>query len=540
MVVRSNSLKPSLNVQLSQRLAMTPSLLQKIQLLTLSRMELSEMLTEELAANPILEEDTGEEEDPESRSQEKLEPESGLQTISRDEPAEFPSLDESRDDSPSDADETLREMDYYFSSYDSTGFQSWTYSEDDRPSFETFLARPVSLYDHLEKQINLSAAPENIREIARYLVGNLNEDGYLLVSLEEAAQSTGASLGEVEQAHQMVLQLDPLGVGSRSLQECLLVQVRDLFGEDNIPEKLVLHYLPLLQQHKYKEIAKELECGCDEVMHALEAIRKLSPKPGQKYNPEKARYIQPDIGIYKTEALYRCLDHPEFRASAPGKCPARLKGQDESEMESLRLCGKELVEYAIDMNEDGLPKLRLNASYRELLKNGNLPRESRNYIKEKWRSAQELLKSVDQRKQTIYRVCCSIVRRQWEFLEYGITRLKPMLIKDLADELGVHSSTISRAVTNKYVHTPQGVMELRSFFTVGVESREGGNLSIVHVKHKIKKIIEEEDEKRPLSDQKIANILNSQGIQITRRTVAKYRDQMKVLGSRERKVLSSV
>ncbi|MBI2822650.1 MAG: RNA polymerase sigma-54 factor [Acidobacteria bacterium] len=536
MVVRRNSLKPSLNVQLSQRLAMTPSLLQKIELLTLSRMELTEMLNEELAANPVLEETLGEEEEPEDGDGGERGSNGSLEVIPRSQRDEQEFV--SDEDFRADSDETIREIDYYFG--DSGGSQSYggAYQDDDQPSFETFLVRPPSLYDYLETQINLCEAPEQIREVARYLIGNLNEDGYLLVSLEEAAESTGASLEQVERAHQIILQLDPVGVGSRSLQECLLTQIRDLYGSDALLEGLVTRCLPLLQQRKYKEIARELNCRSEEITRALEIIRKLAPRPGQKYNSQKPRYVQPDIYIYKTDGLYRCLEHPEFQSSMPRPCPARVRGRGEAWPESTSICGKDLVEYEITMNEDGLPKLRLSASYREMLKSGNLSRESRNYIKEKWRSAQELLKSVDQRKQTIYRVCCSIVRRQREFLEAGVTHLKPMLIKDLADELGVHSSTISRAVTNKYVHTPQGVMELRSFFTVGVESSGGENISIVHVKHKIRTIIEEESNKRPLSDQKIANMLNSEGIQITRRTVAKYRDQMKVLGSRERKALS--
>ncbi|MBI3939741.1 MAG: RNA polymerase sigma-54 factor [Acidobacteria bacterium] len=533
MVVRRNNLRPSLNVQLSQRLAMTPSLLQKIELLTLSRMELSEMLNEELAANPVLEEDSGD-----SGQEDGEEPGMAGAAESAASPDSLAEDGASAVDPQLELDETIREMDYYFGDSRGSGFQGVAYDSDDRPSFESFLVRPLSLYDHLETQINLCDAPDAIRQIARYLAGNLSQDGYLLESLEEAAEATQASLDQVEKAQQLVMQLDPVGVGARNLQECLGVQIRNLYGEDTFLEKIAADYLPLVQQRKYKEIARELGCSDDDVTRALEALRKLTPKPGQKYDPEKPHYVQPDIYIYKTEGIYACLEHPEFRSSTPRQCPARVKVKDEGWGESSRVCGLELVDYQIEMNEDGLPKLRLCAAYRDMLKAGDLPRESRNYIREKWRNAQELLKSVDQRKQTIYRVCASVVRRQRTFLESGITNLKPMLIKDLADELGVHSSTISRAVTNKYVHTPQGVMELRSFFTVGVESSEGGNISIVHVKYKIRTIIESENSKKPLSDQKIANLLNGQGIQITRRTVAKYRDQMKVLGSRERRMIS--
>ncbi|HEY2934936.1 MAG TPA: RNA polymerase sigma-54 factor [Acidobacteriota bacterium] len=530
MVLRRGGLRPSLNVQLSQRLAMTPSLLQKIELLTLSRMELSEMLTEELMENPVLEE-IQEAVDQEVSDSAEVEIELEALAARKEKEKEQPPNQEEYSD---DADETIREIDYYFDQYSGMGsFNTREYPDEDRPSFETFLVSPLSLLDHLEWQLNLSDAPADLCEIARYLIGNITDDGYLTVTLEEAAQSMQASLEAVEKAHQLVMQLDPVGVGGRNFQECLLVQIRQLSGPDTIAEQLILNHLPLIQQHKLKEIAKELGCTAEEVTDAVQVLRTLSPKPGQKYSSQKPRYIEPDIYIFKTEGVYSCLEHPEYRISLPGFCPVKLKDRDGTLMNTL--CGRELVDYEIEMNEDGLPKLRLSASYRELLKTNNLPKESRNYIKEKWRSAQELLKSVSQRKHTIYRVCASIVRRQREFLEQGVTQLKPMLIKELADELGVHSSTISRTVTNKYVHTPQGVMELRSFFTVGVESSEGDNLSIVHVKHKIKQIIENENGKKPLSDQKIANMLNREGIQITRRTVAKYRDQMSVPGSRERK-----
>jgi RNA polymerase sigma-54 factor len=265
--------------------------------------------------------------------------------------------------------------------------------------------------------------------------------------------------------------------------------------EDTLAERLVEDYLTLLEKKKYKDIARLAGCELAEIGEALKALRRLSPKPGQQYNSREPVYIRPDVYIYKVDD-----------------------------------------EYQIMMNDEGLPQLRLNRTYRRLLLEGNnVSKDTKSYIKERFRSALELIRSIDQRQQTIYRVCRAIVERQGEFLEKGRLHLKPMLIKDIATELEVHPSTISRVVANKYSHTPQGVIELRKFFTVGVESSDGENVSTVHVKEKIRKIIEFEDAEKPLSDQRISKVLSSDGIHITRRTVAKYRDQMRIPGSRERK-----
>lgn len=464
---------------------MTPSLLQKIELLTLSRLELSELLNEELIENPVLEESSDE------GPAEELLPENTAETM---ELKADSTSEAGKEESAEDSDNKDFDYEYFFDEYLDTGFRNREFEVSDKPSFEMFLVRPLSMYDHLEWMLNLSDASERIKEIGQCIIGNLDEDGYLTATLEEIAEMNSAQLAEVEQALELVQSLEP-GIACRNLQECLTLQLRAAGCANSLAETLIERFLPQIQAHKYKEIAKELHCDLEQIAAALEEIRRLSPKPGQKFNPQSPQYIQPDVSICKNED-----------------------------------------DYEIVMNEDGLPKLRLNASYRELLKENGVEKETKNFIKEKVRAAIELLKSVDQRKQTIYRVCSCIVNRQREFLESGITALKPMLIKDVADELGVHSSTISRVVTNKYVHTPQGVMELRSFFTVGVESSDGDSLSIVHVKHKIKEIIEKEDHKKPLSDHKISQLLNQQGIQITRRTVAKYRDQLHISGSRERKM----
>ncbi|MBI4445635.1 MAG: RNA polymerase factor sigma-54 [Acidobacteria bacterium] len=481
-MARRQQLRPALNMTVSQRLAMTPSLLQKIELLTLSRLELSELLNQELVENPVLEE-----------ANDANDPELGERTEQETIP-----------ERPADKEPTVEEKDtfedfdyeYFFGEYLAPSQTSREFeSSDDRPSFESFLVRPTSLMDHLNWQLGLLEVPPEIHEIAYFIIGNLDEDGFLTLSLEEISNSLSVPLERVEEALKVVQGMDPAGVGSRSLQECLLIQIRAAGQGGTLLEKLVQDYLPLIEVRKFKEIARELQCEMEDISAALEDLRQFSPKPGEKHSSKTPVYIEPDVYIYKV-------------------------GND----------------YEILMNEDGLPKLRLNQSYRDLLKANNVTRDTKSFIKERFRSALELLKSIDQRKQTIYRVCLAVVERQKEFLEKGLMYLKPMLIKDVAEELGVHSSTISRVVTNKYAYTPQGVIELRKFFTIGVESIQGENLSIVHVKEKIRKIIGEENPKKPLSDQKISRLLNLEGIQITRRTVAKYRDQMKIHGSRERKM----
>lgn len=458
---------------------MTPALLQKIELLTLSRLELSELLTQELMENPVLEE-TGEAVEGEA-------PEKPTEKESAD-------ADQEEKDSYEDFD-----YEYFFGEYLNPGPVKREYeSGDERPALETFLVRSSSLIDHLNWQINLSEVPEEIHEIAYFIIGNIDEDGYLTLPVEEIAGVLGVLTEKVEEALKVVQSLDPVGVASRNLQECLQVQIRAAGLEGALVDRLVENHLSLLEARKFKEIAEALQCQVEEVDRALEIIRSFSPKPGEKYGSEKPIYIQPDVFISKNEN-----------------------------------------EYQIVMNEDGLPKLSLNSAYRKILRQTSVSKDTKSFIKERFRSALELLKSIDQRKQTIFRVCEAIVSRQYDFLERGIMHLKPMLIKDVAEELGVHSSTISRVVANKYAHTPQGILELRKFFTVGVESSEGGNVSIIQVKETIKKIIGEENPRKPLSDQVIAGMLTQRGIQITRRTVAKYRDQMNVSGSRERRAPQS-
>ncbi len=470
---RRGSLRQTLGLNLSQRLVMTPSLLQKIELLTLNRLELSDLLNQELAENPVLEE---------AIEQPEIEP--GERTEEEKESAKD-------EDGYEDFD-----YEYFFGEYLSPSYRSREReARSDQPSFDLFLATPSTLSDHLNWQLNLNDVSAEIREIGYFIIGNINEDGYLMVSVEEIGESLHASREKVEEALSVVQSLDPIGIASRTLEECLLIQIRADGLEGSLAEKLVQDHLPLIQARRFKELVKQVGCSLEEIAEAMETVRSFSPKPGQKHSQTNPIYIQPDVHIYKVDG-----------------------------------------EYQIALNDDGLPKLRLSRAYRELLQRKNVSKETKSFVKERFRSAIELLKSVDQRQQTIYRACVVIIDRQRQFLDRGVKYLKPMLIKDVAEELGVHSSTVSRVVSNKHAHTPQGVIELRKFFTSGIESSDGEDLSVVQVKEKIKDIIANEETDQPFSDQKIAEALNHEGIQITRRTVAKYRDQMHIPGSRQRKM----
>ena len=479
---RRPSLRQSLDIRLSQKLALTPSLLQKIELLQLNKLELQEMLNQELVENPILEE--------------VLEPESPSEAATDDQVEEALS-DLEANKSPNGEKDSFEEIDfrYYFDEYLDTGYKNREVEESERPSFETFLTQAPSLEDHLNWQLGLSDTPPHIAEIARMIIGNVNEDGYLSISIEELCRFVSCSMEDAVEALKVVQFMDPVGVGARDLRECLSLQLENLELDDTLAYKIVQEHLPLLEGHKFKEIASCTDSSFNEVLQAVDCIKHLIPKPGLKYSNQKPSYVQPEVTIAKVDD-----------------------------------------EFVVLLNDEDMPQLRLNNSYKELLKSKTVSGETKSFLREKFRSAVDLLKSVNQRKQTIYKVCVCVVNRQKEFLENGFSHLHPMLIKDVANELGVHSSTISRVVTNKYVDTPQGVMELRKFFTIGLENQYGESLSIVQIKMKIKELLESENKKKPYSDNQLEQLLRRENIFINRRTVAKYREQMQIPGSRERKV----
>jgi RNA polymerase sigma-54 factor len=575
-------LQPKLNLKVSQRQVLTPGLVQMVSVLALNKLELKEMINTEMVENPVLEEL--------EESVVSLDERAGIEGDRERSAEEVAAESERVEKDPFD------EIDFgsYFQDYLDPGFRTASnFEEYDKPSFENFLSQPSTLSDHLTWQLgSLTLSPE-VRAAAELVVGNLNENGYLTASDEElvealmqfrepalsepipfergtkgklahlwevpensengqsAAQDETVDIAAVEdetvasllaavrEARTVVNYLDPVGVGSRDLRECLLIQIDAQRGEAaivlqrkqaaaangvakngsagdedygavesvapaeapgredifSIAIHIVTHCLPLLQKKDMRELTRSCGRTAEEVNAAVEFIRTLDPRPGQRYNQSETRLIEPDVAFVKRDDVYVVL-----------------------------------------MNEEDMPTLRLNQGYRKMLQQKQTEKEVKEYVKERYKSAIQLLRNIEQRKNTIVRTCEVIVRRQQEFLEHGVNALKPMMIKEVAEEIGVHPSTVSRAVANKYVHTSQGVFELRFFFSEGVNGPEGGDLPLVLLKRKVKKLIEEEDERKPLTDDQLAAELQRQGIQVTRRTVAKYREDMQIPSTHQRRV----
>jgi len=475
-----------LNLKVAQKQILTPGLVQMVSVLALNKLELREMINQEMIANPVLEElpeDVPSLDDVEKKT----------------EAAEMPPVPPAEQAAARNGErqDSFEEIDFgsFFDEYLDPGYRSPESEIVEKPSFENFLSQPTSLADHLEWQLSLALCPDAVREAGYSIIGNLNEDGYLTATLEEIAQSGGHQLEDVQEALKMVQEFDPLGIAARDVRECLLIQLRTLAPDNTLAHQIVSEHLKQLQNKQYREIARALDRPVKTVERAVELIRKLDPRPGQRYNSIQARLIEPDVAFVKS-------------------------GED----------------YQVVMNEDGLPQLRLSHHYRRLLGEGNTTREVRNYVKERFTSAIQLIKNIEQRKQTIIKVCEAIIRRQKEFLDKGIDFLRPMMIKEVAEEVGVHPSTVSRAVASKYAHTPQGVFELRYFFSEAVQGPSGLSTSLVNLKRLVKKMIEEEDVAHPLTDEQITHRLSELGFCVTRRTVAKYREDMRIPSTHQRRV----
>ncbi len=612
-------LQHKLNVKLSQRQILTPGLVQMVSVLALNKLELKDMINAEMVENPVLEEledavpmldDVGRQEEERDRLAAKATAtEEGPPTIA----------DEKKD--------PFEEIDFgsFFQDYLDPGYRSSGEMEEiEKPSFENFLSKPGNLSDHLLWQLGAISVRPTVHEAAELIIGNLNEEGYLIASDEEllgiapvaapeadvevaakivgdaealglavaetspeatdhgigiadleasvlaaediapadgvlsqstpegagagsleepeaepdiatgmAAEvpvasaashgntATGAataparipavtfSVGDLHEALEVVRQFDPPGIACRDLRECLLYQLRYHLAQlqlhrngNGLTEQVVNDAIAIVDHHlkavtlkQFKEIGRAIGRPVEAVQAALDYVRTLDPRPGLRYNKVPARLIEPDVAFVK---------HGD--------------------------------EWLVIMNDEDMPQLRLNPAYKRLLTRDGNDRDTRNYVKDRYKSAIQLIKNIEQRKQTITKVCYSIVARQQDFLERGIDQLKPMMIKEVAEEIGVHPSTVSRAVANKYVHTQQGVFELRYFFSESVQGPEGGGTSLLILKRRVKKLIEEEDPSRPLTDEQITRILQSQGIQVTRRTVAKYREDMKIPSTHQRRV----
>jgi RNA polymerase sigma-54 factor len=507
------ALEQKLSLKLAQRLVMTPSLQQAIKLLQMTRMELDTLLTQELVENPVLEEAA---EAPESAEQ-------------AEEEAEAPTDD--RKEAATNGEELNHgesmeniDLDAYFGDYwESSGYSSMS-EERDEPPIENSLTREPDLYDHLLWQLHMAEVAPRQREIAELIIGNLDPDGFLVATIEEiramgdqatpepagppngpqaAAPAEGANghlytLAEVEAALELVRSFDPPGIACRDLRESLLRQM-DARGvaADSLAWRVVEEAWEPFLRRQFPAVAKKLGVELPTLEDAVELIRTLETNPGRKFSTERPHYIEPDVFVRRVSD-----------------------------------------EYVIQLNDDGLPRLRVSRSYRRMLQSMRTEgrqSEAQQFIKDKIRSAVWLIKSLDQRQRTIYKVAASIVRQQRDFLDKGIDHLRPMVLRDVAEDIGMHESTVSRVVSNKYIHTQRGLFPMKFFFHSGIDREYGENISSLTVKRKIEQMIQSEDPKRPLSDSELMRILNREGIQIARRTVAKYRDELSIPSSTDRK-----
>jgi RNA polymerase sigma-54 factor len=539
-----------LTTSLSQRLVLTPQLRQRIEMLQMTTLELTDLIQQQILENPVLEEVATQEEvgelaekildhlasaDPgtaadEPQRLESIEPELGTPSsngsgdlegvasayvegesagvdgdIEGREVVVDPSEDSVGDDIVGEdaSRDAFEEIDFgrEFQDYLDPGYktQEIEYKED-APTFEQFLTRAPSLAEHLEWQLHMSPIAEEICDAAISVIGNLDADGRLNATNEEIAAMGEWTEETVEAARQAVMHLDPIGCGARDVRECLLVQLEVKGESERLAARLISEHLSELQQHKLPHLAKQINSDVDTLLNELQFIRTLDPYPGRRYSSEEPILISPEIYIEK-------LDEADD-------------------------------EYIIYFADDGSPRLRVSQQYQQMLGKSDVSNETKSFIREKMRSAVDLLRNIEHRRQTIYKVVESIVHRQQEFLDKGVQYIKPMMLKDIAEDIGMHLSTVSRVVNRKYAHTPQGVIELRRFFTEGMMNEDGEEISTRIIKLKIKKLIEEEDSHNPITDDQVVKILIRDGIKLSRRTVAKYRDQMSIPGSRERRAVT--
>jgi RNA polymerase sigma-54 factor len=475
------------SLKLSQQLLMTPQLQQAIKLLQLSRVELEQFVSDQLAENPVLEE--GIVESQEERIQSERERETSEEQVVNDRLSSASDIvDRVGDDKP-DADWDYKQMER-----PTVASTKEARSRDEEfPSHEN-LSRADSLNDDLIAQIGELDLDEAEQRIASEIIGNIDERGYLVSSVSDIAQSEGVSEDAVEDILDVVQRLEPLGVGARDLKECLLLQLRLKRLKNGVVEKIVENHIPELETRNFQAIAKAMKVPLETVIDNVQIIADLEPVPGRQFGGEETQYVVPDVYVFKVSG-----------------------------------------EWIVSLNEEGLPHLRVSQIYEEMLNKMKGGAEEKDYIQEKMKSATWLIKSIQQRQRTILRVTEKIVERQKEFFENGIEYLKPMVLRDIAEDIGMHESTISRVTNNKFMHTPQGIFELKYFFNSSVSRSGGDNLASASVKKMIGDIIKNEDPKKPLADQKIVDMLDERGIQLARRTVAKYREQMNILPSSKRK-----
>lgn len=468
-------------LKMSQQLVMTPQLQQAIKLLQLTRIELQDLVRQELEENPLLEEN--------AEVEEIREPD----TLETSEQETDPSENSTDFHEVETGEETLRDWDSYLDGYNYSSGEQYS-GEDDRPSFENMLTRQGTLIDHLLWQLHMGQYSEMDVRVGEVIIGNIDESGYLRATLAEIALASDSTEEDVQDVLDCIQEFDPPGVAARDLRECLLIQARFMGMKGSVVEGVLLNHLSDLEKRNYKQIARSLKVDINQVLIAAKIIGGFDPRPGSSFNTEDVHYISPDIFVHKV-------------------------GDD----------------YVVMLNEDGLPNLKVSTQYSDVRGNGSIDSQAEEYISEKMRSATWLIKSIQQRQRTIYKVAKSIIRFQREYFDRGIEYLRPLVLRDIAEDIGMHESTISRVTTNKYMQTPQGLYELKYFFNSGLSTSEGEFLASESVKNRIKEIIEKEDPKKPLSDQKIAELLSGQTVNIARRTVTKYREMLKFGSSSERK-----
>ncbi len=477
-------------LKLTQQLVMTPQLQQAIKLLQLSQLELQATVEQELQENPVLEEalDLDDDLPGDVRKEAESNTDSAAETS--------PDASAERQEGPEVSDlDKIADVDWenYMDAYPQTGM-SVMREDDERRSLEATLTNRETLVDHLEWQLQLSGLEPAEREATEWILGSLDDDGYLQDTVEGLARRTGVPEDAVARALARVQGLDPAGVAARDLRECLNLQLDQLGVVDPLVRALVNEHLNLLQKRDIRGLARILGATVEDVAAAAHVVSQLEPRPGRAWGGEEPVYIVPDIYIHKL-------------------------GDD----------------FHIVLNEDGLPKLKINNLYRQVARDRDVAKDTRDYVQDKVRAALWLIKSIHQRQRTIYKVTESIIRHQREFFERGVQFLKPLNLRDVADDIGMHESTVSRVTTNKYAHTPQGIFELKYFFNSSINRVEGDAIASESVKERIRKIIANEDARRPLSDQRIAEMLKNANIDIARRTVTKYREAMYILSSTKRR-----
>lgn len=473
----SMQLKTSL--KLSQQLRMTPQLQQAIKLLQLSRLELETAIRKELDENPILEETA---EVPDSTPQEAAETAEAAEAAISGGESNDPRVNEEF------------EWESYFENQNKPPQNLLSHGEDVM-NYENIISASTSLHEHLMWQMSLGGFNDDEQNVMSLLISYVEDDGYIKTPIEQIAQDEGVAAQELVEMLPFVQEFDPPGVGARDLKECLLIQAKHLEEDTHEVVFLIQNHLKELEKKNYGAIAKAMNRPVEEIVEICKLILTMDPKPGLMYMPQDTQFVTPDVYVYKVGD-----------------------------------------QYVVSLNEDGLPRLRISNLYRSLLKEDpNNNAKTQNYIQDKLRSAVWLIKSIHQRQRTIYKVTESIVRYQQDFFEKGPGFIRPMILRDIANDIGMHESTVSRVTTNKYVHTPRGIFELKYFFNSGINKTDGDSLASESVKLKIKALISAEDPKDPLSDQKIVELLEKDGIQIARRTVAKYREMLRILPSSKRK-----